>query len=552
MRSRVSATLAFCLVAVLATINVRANSEAGLRSQRQKAAKVATVASSTTRTRTTEAAAALVSLRPGESANPTTSSVDPNALQSAVQADMQASARETDSLRDSVESVSEVGAVAPIDFSDTKKGAAALQNLDMLRRHQQQLNKTLSMLHKMSKSLHAQLRVARTREQNASASGLASNVESLISRAVDKSVSLEISKLQHSINEHVRVAARQIITPQAQMIGNSATNIARKALEEEVSRTVVDMFSDLDKYPIVREGLGRLMEESVNKVLDQRLDTSVQAHVRNATQGLEGLRLVTNSPRSSHAVRDAEADAAHAARTAAVKEAVQETGSSNRFRGTTTQTSKQAPIQVVQRDGDGYLDQDHVRRDVNQQPDFSYDPFDQVYGPDDWGRITPAYHTCGSGHRQSPVDIRTAGASTFGTRPNVRLDKYLPDFQVTYSPIKPVVIQNNGHSVEIPTVKTDNMLQYRGNTYGLLKANFHVPGEHSVDGKRPLMEMHLVHEATNVSILFSSPPRYPDSSGALETNLPAKLFHLRLYQIWLRNGSSSWFPFSRPPKAIIF
>ena len=37
--------------------------------------------------------------------------------------------------------------------------------------------------------------------------------------------------------------------------------------------------------------------------------------------------------------------------------------------------------------------------------------------------------------------------------------------------------------VEIPP--RDSNLLRTGNTYALLKANFHVPGEHSVDGKRP-------------------------------------------------------------------
>ena len=139
-----------------------------------------------------------------------------------------------------------------------------------------------------------------------------------------------------------------------------------------------------------------------------------------------------------------------------------------------------------------------IRRDYSGQPDFSYDPSDSVYGPAHWGEIDAAYRKCGSGHHQSPVDVRTAAVSTL-TKANVRIDAYLQPLALTYAPVSPTVIQNNGHAIDLPVnvpiegvASGDDarqLLQYGPVDYTLRKVNVHAPGEHSLDGKRPLMEL---------------------------------------------------------------
>ena len=90
-----------------------------------------------------------------------------------------------------------------------------------------------------------------------------------------------------------------------------------------------------------------------------------------------------------------------------------------------------------------------IRRDYSGQPDFTYDASDSVYGPAHWGEIDAAYRKCGSGHHQSPVDVRTAAVSSL-TKANVRIDAYLQPLSLTYAPVSPTVIQNNGHAIDLP------------------------------------------------------------------------------------------------------
>jgi carbonic anhydrase len=101
-------------------------------------------------------------------------------------------------------------------------------------------------------------------------------------------------------------------------------------------------------------------------------------------------------------------------------------------------------------------------------------------GPEAWARMQPEFATCGSGTRQSPIDIQG------GIR--VELDPVRFD----YRPSAFRVI-DNGHTVQV-NVATGNAIEVMGRRYELVQFHFHRPSEERVDGRQFDMVAHLVHK----------------------------------------------------------
>ncbi len=126
-------------------------------------------------------------------------------------------------------------------------------------------------------------------------------------------------------------------------------------------------------------------------------------------------------------------------------------------------------------------------------------------GPTGWHSLSEAYALCGSGKRQSPVDIWN----------EVPADLYPLHFQ--YQAI-PLLVLNNGHTLQAnyntlgqaETVTIggkaypvkgkpvyNSTLMMGDVPYKLLQFHFHTPSEHARDGRRYAMEVHLVHKSAD-------------------------------------------------------
>ena len=101
-------------------------------------------------------------------------------------------------------------------------------------------------------------------------------------------------------------------------------------------------------------------------------------------------------------------------------------------------------------------------------------------GPDTWGQMKPEFATCGSGTRQSPIDIRD------GIKVN------LDPVQFDYKPSAFRVI-DTGHTVQV-NVGPGNSIEVMGRRYELLQFHFHRPSEERINGKQFDMVAHLVHK----------------------------------------------------------
>lgn len=100
--------------------------------------------------------------------------------------------------------------------------------------------------------------------------------------------------------------------------------------------------------------------------------------------------------------------------------------------------------------------------------------------PENWARLSPDYALCGSGKRQSPIDIRDG----------IRVD--LEPIQFDYRPATFRVI-DNGHTVQV-TLPAGGIVLL-GKYYQLTQLHFHRPSEEMVNGKAFDMVAHLVHRA---------------------------------------------------------
>lgn len=98
-----------------------------------------------------------------------------------------------------------------------------------------------------------------------------------------------------------------------------------------------------------------------------------------------------------------------------------------------------------------------------------------------WGGLKEEYATCGSGKRQSPIDISSVTVSS------------LPAIDVDYKDT-PLDIVNNGHSIQVNYAQGSS-ITVGGKRYNLLQFHFHAPSEHTMGGKSYPMVMHLVHKA---------------------------------------------------------
>lgn len=120
----------------------------------------------------------------------------------------------------------------------------------------------------------------------------------------------------------------------------------------------------------------------------------------------------------------------------------------------------------------------HLLTDTDGSTDWTYSG---DHGPEKWSGI------CQTGKEQSPIDVVTENA----------IKKDLGDLKfVEYECQCSGTVINNGHTIQ---VKLQSQLplqlksEYLASNYTLEQLHFHWDAEHTVDGHRYPLEMHLVH-----------------------------------------------------------
>ncbi|KAI3450590.1 hypothetical protein Pfo_007255 [Paulownia fortunei] len=125
-------------------------------------------------------------------------------------------------------------------------------------------------------------------------------------------------------------------------------------------------------------------------------------------------------------------------------------------------------------------------QEVDDEREFSYEE-DSEIGPAHWGEIRPEWKECNSGRMQSPIDLLNE---------RVEIVSYLGRLKRDYKPSNATLI-NRGHDMMLRWTDSAGHIQINGTLFQLRQCHWHSPSEHTINGRRFDMEVHLVHESND-------------------------------------------------------
>lgn len=136
--------------------------------------------------------------------------------------------------------------------------------------------------------------------------------------------------------------------------------------------------------------------------------------------------------------------------------------------------------------------------------------YDGETGPANWGRINSSWAKCGSGNRQSPIDLRDG----------IKVDLEQIAFDYRASGFNVI---DNGHTIQVG-VGMGNYITVQNRTYELQQFHFHRPAEEKINGRGAEMVIHLVHKDVEgniavVAVLLERGPANP-TVQTVWNNLP--------------------------------
>ncbi|XP_073112378.1 alpha carbonic anhydrase 7-like isoform X1 [Elaeis guineensis] len=126
---------------------------------------------------------------------------------------------------------------------------------------------------------------------------------------------------------------------------------------------------------------------------------------------------------------------------------------------------------------------------IEDEREFSYEQ-GSPNGPDHWGEIHKEWATCNNGDMQSPIDL---------THERVKILPGLGRLKRNYRASN-ATLKNRGHDIMLEWVEGGGWIRINGNEYQLKQCHWHSPSEHTVDGKRFDLEIHMVHESSDEKI----------------------------------------------------
>ncbi|KAI3471627.1 hypothetical protein Pfo_028277 [Paulownia fortunei] len=120
--------------------------------------------------------------------------------------------------------------------------------------------------------------------------------------------------------------------------------------------------------------------------------------------------------------------------------------------------------------------------EVEDESSFSY-VVGAENGPQNWGNLNTSWTLCGTGKSQSPINILDYRVVVWPS---------LGDLNRTYKPA-PALIKNRGHDIEVEWTGDAGGIIINGTEFKLQQCHWHIPSEHTVNGARFNMELHIVH-----------------------------------------------------------
>ncbi|KAK9033644.1 hypothetical protein V6N11_049830 [Hibiscus sabdariffa] len=122
-------------------------------------------------------------------------------------------------------------------------------------------------------------------------------------------------------------------------------------------------------------------------------------------------------------------------------------------------------------------------QEVEDERDFDYLE-NSGKGPKHWGDLKKEWSACKNGDLQSPIDMSSH---------RVQIINKSGELKKRYKPCDAVVM-NRGHDISIKWQNGDaGLIKINGTEYSLQQAHWHSPSEHTINGRRYAMELHMVH-----------------------------------------------------------
>ncbi|KDP44024.1 hypothetical protein JCGZ_05491 [Jatropha curcas] len=123
-------------------------------------------------------------------------------------------------------------------------------------------------------------------------------------------------------------------------------------------------------------------------------------------------------------------------------------------------------------------------QEVEDEREFSYEKNSET-GPERWGELHPEWSTCSNGTMQSPIDLLNE---------RVEVVSHLGKLKRSYKPSN-ATLKNRGHDMMLEWENGAGTIEINGTEYVLRQCHWHSPSEHTIDGGRFALELHMVHES---------------------------------------------------------
>ncbi|KAG6631821.1 hypothetical protein CIPAW_13G116400 [Carya illinoinensis] len=125
-------------------------------------------------------------------------------------------------------------------------------------------------------------------------------------------------------------------------------------------------------------------------------------------------------------------------------------------------------------------------QEVDDERDFDYSE-KSGKGPSRWGEIHPEWSLCKDGSTQSPIDLLNE---------RVEIVSHLGRLNRNYSPSN-ATLKNRGHDMKLEWEGGAGYIEINGTQYVLQQSHWHSPSEHTINGRKFDVEVHMVHESSD-------------------------------------------------------
>ncbi|XP_010050504.1 alpha carbonic anhydrase 7 [Eucalyptus grandis] len=128
--------------------------------------------------------------------------------------------------------------------------------------------------------------------------------------------------------------------------------------------------------------------------------------------------------------------------------------------------------------------------EVEDEREFDYIAGSEK-GPKHWGELRKEWEACKKGETQSPIDLSSR---------RVKVIPKLGGIQRSYKPSN-ATLKNRGHDISLQwDVGNVGSVKINGTEYFLQQCHWHSPSEHTINGRRYEMELHMVHVSTDPNV----------------------------------------------------